>query len=50
MRAEISSRADANGRSINSEIIAAINQHLERDTLAELADFINKHRVKIERL
>lgn len=51
LKARITALAEANGRSMNSEIIDAILQHLDRPTkLDEIASFVEKYRKTIERV
>lgn len=49
MRAKLAKLANANGRSMNAEIIDAIEKHLDgADRIAQLWAFIEKHRENIE--
>jgi predicted DNA-binding protein len=49
MRAKLAKLANANGRSMNAEIIDAIEKHLEgADRMTRLWDFFEKHRENIE--
>ena len=51
MRDAVAQLADGNGRSINTEIIAAIEQHLKGpDRLSSIEAFIEKYRRTIERV
>jgi len=42
LRSALAKRAAINGRSMNSEMLAAIEQHLSRSPLAELSDRVTK--------
>lgn len=49
LRDRVAKRATENGRSMNTEIIEAIEKHLEAaDRVTELSDFLRKHRESIE--
>jgi hypothetical protein len=49
LRDRVAQRAAENGRSINTEIIDAIEKHLEgADRIAQLWAFLEKHRANIE--
>jgi len=51
MRAKLSELADANGRSMTAEVVAALDKHLKGvDRLTEISDFIEDHKESIEGL
>ena len=51
LKARLVAMAETNGRSMTSEVVAAIEEHLERPTrLDEVVAFIEKYRKTIERL
>ena len=51
LRDRVAKRAAENGRSMNTEIIEAIEKHLDGvDRITEIVQFIEKHRENIELL
>jgi hypothetical protein len=49
MRDKLAKMAEANGRSMNAEILSALEQHLAgTDRLSAIEAFIQKHRTNIE--
>jgi hypothetical protein len=51
LRAKIAALASANGRSMNSEVVAALENHLgSSDRLTEISDFVEDHRDNITAL
>jgi plasmid stability protein len=49
LREKIAARAADNGRSMTSEVVAALEKYLESaDRVTELSDFVERHRANIE--